>query len=833
MEGAPTGFLVDPTDGYVQGTPTAEGVYTLQITAIDSRNEKAVVEVIEMRIKKAATSNAVKVAVGLVTSFFLLLAFAFAGYKFRMKQIMMRAFDFETELEGMVATGEIEGASNGTRLPREIKRDHITMTSVVGSGAFGEVWKGVLDESKTLGGVPGYMVAVKTSLEGHGEGAEELTREALVMAQLTGHPNVVSLIGVVTSGTPLLLLLSLCEHGSLQSCLKEGKCPSQEGRNGSPPSDAEAFKMALEIARGMNHLVNGLFVHRDLAARNVLLDSEFVCKIADFGLSRGMAAKNPDDENAAEYYTSHHGTFPVRWTAPEAIENMKFSTTTDIWSYGIVMLEVVTGGDRPYGDLRNEQVISMVMAGHRAQRPSTGCSAELYAIMLQCWAEDAKQRPPFSQIATMVEFEQNKITAAGDGGRGGGGNAFSFDSTATHNTAVDMYLVPGTPLSPSDSADQAPTAPPRTKSSNSLLDAEDAYLQVGSTNTTAAAAAALAGMDEYLVPGTPLSLLSLPSSPLPSGEPEYDTSDLTVAELLGAEGGKVPLGEPEYETSDLATSDAATGDVVYSRSDVGANQNAAAAAAGVATITDEYNRIVPKSQRNDSNSAATITNSGNRAGSSAGAGAGGGSAGRGQRDRSDSVYNTANHRKKPAAARPVSTIYSTAVHVKTPPEKKAQTSMPTASAIVAPPLPPLPTIVLSATPAGAGGKMGAKANAPPPPTRLAPLPPPTQVALASAAFAPAPKLMPKQKPTAAVDAAFAAAATAAATSSAAAAASAAAPVAAPRRPGNVAAATAAPSSSSAAVVRRVPTKGSAKAGTPNQTSTTMLLNDDPMAPISI
>ena len=315
VEGAPTGFLVDPTDGYVQGTPTNEGRYTLQITAVDSRNEKAVVETIEMVIEKAATSQATKVAAGLVTSFFLLLVLGYAGYKLRMKQIMMRAFDFENQLEGMLATGEIDsaGPAAGPRLPREIKRAHLTMTSVVGSGAFGEVWKGVLDES-SAGGVPGYMVAVKTALEAHGEGAEELTREALVMAQLTGHPNVVSLVGVVTSGTPLLLLLSLCEHGSLQSCLKEGTCPSQAGRPGSAPSDAGAYKMAVEIARGMNHLVAGKFVHRDLAARNILVDSEFTCKIADFGLSRGMASKNPDDANAAEYYTSRHGTFPVRWT---------------------------------------------------------------------------------------------------------------------------------------------------------------------------------------------------------------------------------------------------------------------------------------------------------------------------------------------------------------------------------------------------------------------------------------------------------------------------------------------------------------------------------------
>ena len=92
----------------------------------------------------------------------------------------------------------------------------------IGEGAFGDVWKGILDES-SAGGVPSYMVAVKTSKEAKGEGAEEMMREATVMAQVSGHPNLVSLIGVVTSGTPLMLLLSLCEHGALLSVLKERK----------------------------------------------------------------------------------------------------------------------------------------------------------------------------------------------------------------------------------------------------------------------------------------------------------------------------------------------------------------------------------------------------------------------------------------------------------------------------------------------------------------------------------------------------------------------------------------------------------------------------------
>lgn len=73
-----------------------------------------------------------------------------------------------------------------------------------------------------------------------------------------------------------------------------------------------------------------------VAARNGLLDSQFICKIADFGLGRDIGATDADEDDAKEYCTSHGSTFPVRWTAPEAIETMKFSTATDIWSYAVV-----------------------------------------------------------------------------------------------------------------------------------------------------------------------------------------------------------------------------------------------------------------------------------------------------------------------------------------------------------------------------------------------------------------------------------------------------------------------------------------------------------------
>lgn len=348
LDDALQGFLIDTKDGYIQGTPTTPGNYSMLLYAVDSRKERALVETLELEVKRkdtdvpeygpngagcahgeakdevlfdnsfacdcsgtsytgincqtfnnetasttdssddSSSSNAIG---GLLGGFVAVLAVAFVVYKYRVHALAMRVFDFEVQMADMVAKGELELEQvAGGRYPREIKRSNVTTTQVVGAGAFGEVWKAVLDETGQ-GGVPGYLCAVKTSKDATGEGADELRGEALVMAQVVGHQNVVALIGVVTSGVPLMLLLSLCEHGSLQSCLKEKKFASQSKDSGyHAPSTLETLKMAIEIASGMDHLVQASFVHRDLAARNVLLDSQFICKIADFGLSRGIGA---------------------------------------------------------------------------------------------------------------------------------------------------------------------------------------------------------------------------------------------------------------------------------------------------------------------------------------------------------------------------------------------------------------------------------------------------------------------------------------------------------------------------------------------------------------
>jgi hypothetical protein len=383
-------------------------------------------------------------------------------YNQRMHAIKMRAFDFEAEIVRLIEAGEIEADDAvASRAPREVKRTHVTMTEMIGEGAFGEVWKAVLDES-AAGGVPGYMVAVKTSKETKGEGADEMLREATVMAQVSGHPNLVSLVGVVTSGAPLLLLLSLCENGSLLALLK--KRQQQTRSRTKPLTLAERTKMALDTARGMEHLTVNKFVHRDLAARNVLVDALGNCKVADFGLARGIVGAharagknngaNREDEKEGneeegggeeeEYYRSRTGTFPVRWTAPETIQTMRFTEGSDVWSFGITLIEVFTDGGKPYANMDNAAVISKVQGGYRAPRPKL-CPAPMYSLMLDCWHAKAGDRPTFEQLVRNIEAirpdadDGTMVADTSDGGGGvsdGGSGGTASDATTARSTAV-------------------------------------------------------------------------------------------------------------------------------------------------------------------------------------------------------------------------------------------------------------------------------------------------------------------------------------------------------------------------------------------------------------
>jgi hypothetical protein len=371
------------------GDNAADGIYTCDCATEWTGDKCEVANVEESMLESEQVGG---ILGGVIASIFLALGLV----KYRNFVISRRPIDFDTQFALMVSMGLIEPEQAKLKLyPREIRRRDLTLVKVIGSGAFGEVYKAQLDETHTRD-APEYTVAAKTVLDAKAspEATQEMLNEAGVMAAVGSHPNLVTIIGVVTRGDPFILIIQFCAQGELLGSLKKAAA------EGEPMSLLDKMQMCREIVQGMAHLSKQHFIHRDLACRNVLL-SEGMCKIADFGLSRGAGEGDAKEDDGAatheDYYKSTAGVFPVRWTAPEAMETLRFTPASDVWSFGIVVIEMLTNGVSPYHGMSNPAVMKLTLSGGRHEKPPL-CSNKLYNVLLQCWDADASKRPTFADL---------------------------------------------------------------------------------------------------------------------------------------------------------------------------------------------------------------------------------------------------------------------------------------------------------------------------------------------------------------------------------------------------------------------------------------------------
>lgn len=268
------------------------------------------------------------------------------------------------------------GLSYNTKDEWEIERSHVTLKRRLGAGQFGEVWEGLWN-----GTTP---VAIKTLKSGT-MSPEDFLAEAQIMKRLR-HEKLIQLYAVCTREEPIYIVTELMKYGSLLDYLQKG-----EGRNLKLP---ELIDIAAQVASGMAYLETQHYIHRDLAARNVLVAEGNIVKIADFGLARLIN----DDE-----YTAREGAkFPIKWTAPEAALYSRFSIKSDVWSFGILLVELVTHGRIPYPGMTNGEVLAKVEQGYRMPRP-TQCPEPLYQIMLDCWKSEPDERPTFEYLKFTLE----------------------------------------------------------------------------------------------------------------------------------------------------------------------------------------------------------------------------------------------------------------------------------------------------------------------------------------------------------------------------------------------------------------------------------------------
>ncbi|XP_030640541.1 tyrosine-protein kinase ZAP-70 [Chanos chanos] len=258
-----------------------------------------------------------------------------------------------------------------------IKRDRLMIDEVeLGSGNFGCVKKGVYTmTSKHID------VAIKV-LKSENEKAvrDEMMREAEIMHQLD-NPYIVRMIGLCQAEA-LMLVMEMAPAGPLNKFLSSKK--------DQIPVD-NIVELMHQVSLGMKYLEEKNFVHRDLAARNVLLVNQHYAKISDFGLSKALGA----DDN---YYRARTaGKWPLKWYAPECINFHKFSSKSDVWSFGVTMWEAFSYGGKPYKKMKGPEVISFIESGSRMDCPAV-CPEPMYELMKECWTYKHEERPGFVKV---------------------------------------------------------------------------------------------------------------------------------------------------------------------------------------------------------------------------------------------------------------------------------------------------------------------------------------------------------------------------------------------------------------------------------------------------
>ncbi|XP_050427076.1 tyrosine-protein kinase transmembrane receptor Ror-like [Adelges cooleyi] len=267
---------------------------------------------------------------------------------------------------------------------RQYSLGEITFLQEIGEGAFGKVFKGQIPND--MGAI--IMVAIKTLKEGaSAKTAADFKRETDLMGELR-HPNVVCLVGMCAR--PACLLFEYMAGGDLHEFLMARSPHSPNSPVAPPLNQADFMYIATQIAAGMEYLCSHHYVHRDLAARNCLVAENLTVKISDFGLSR--------DIYSSDYYrVQSKSLLPVRWMPPESILYGKFTTESDVWSYGVVLWEVYSYGLQPYYGYSNQEVIEMIRSRQLLPCPQE-CPSRMYSLMMECWHEAPVRRPNFTEI---------------------------------------------------------------------------------------------------------------------------------------------------------------------------------------------------------------------------------------------------------------------------------------------------------------------------------------------------------------------------------------------------------------------------------------------------
>lgn len=320
----------------------------------------------------------------------------------------------EDKSENIISNGDLK--SQAQNLPyntkREIKRSCFILESELGHGNFGQVHKGVLKGLYSANSST--PVAIK-SIQKYGDkqNLRDFICEIKLMSRIKPHPNLVSMIGSCSSELSkhgkLWLLLEFCENGDLKNYLQNNKMEITFGNESDQINSRCLLKWSYGIAKGMHYLAQNQIMHGDLAARNVLMSEDplkskcLLVKIADFGLAKKIYG----DIN---YEKKSRLLVPWKWMALEYLKQDFFTLKSDVWSFGVLLWEILSFGSNPYGQLDYDEVIEKLERGYRLPCPREADHCESWSPVLLynqlskiCFLADPENRASFLDVVRVIE----------------------------------------------------------------------------------------------------------------------------------------------------------------------------------------------------------------------------------------------------------------------------------------------------------------------------------------------------------------------------------------------------------------------------------------------
>lgn len=256
----------------------------------------------------------------------------------------------------------------------EIDRNQLkVLDKKLSSSQFGAVRQGLLKATS---------VTVKILSASHESSYRSFLHEVHIL-QMFNHPNIVRLLGVCAQERPYYIITEFLKHGNLLEYLNN--------TDGESLLQPQLIKMAAQVADGMLQLEKLDCIHRNLAAKNVQVGENLICKLSNFHYAQA--------KNLGQMLPIRSS---IKWAAPEVLIDQTFSTKSDVWSFGIVLYELISQGSKPYPDMTDKEVEQKVTQEEYQMSCPKDCPEKLYIIMQQCWKKESSLRPTFATLQKLL-----------------------------------------------------------------------------------------------------------------------------------------------------------------------------------------------------------------------------------------------------------------------------------------------------------------------------------------------------------------------------------------------------------------------------------------------